>query len=65
VDELMLQEGTELDIVVHEDSVMMEPVAGTWDAMCERMRQQAKARGITDEDVTPAVDDERYGKSSE
>ncbi|MDP2181097.1 MAG: AbrB/MazE/SpoVT family DNA-binding domain-containing protein [Actinomycetota bacterium] len=65
VDELMLEEGTEVDIVVREDSVVIEPVAGTWEAMCERLRQQADANGITEQDVASAVEDERYGKSSE
>lgn len=65
VDELMLEEGTEVDVVVREDSVMIEPVVGTWDAMCERLRSQTDAKGITEEDVASAVEDERYGKSPE
>lgn len=65
VDELMLQEGEEMDIVVREDRVVLEPVSGTWDAMCERLRSQAEAQGITEDDVLAAVYEERYGKRPE
>jgi antitoxin component of MazEF toxin-antitoxin module len=63
VDELMLEEGTEVDIVVREDRVVIEPVAGTWDAMCDRLRAQAQAKGITEDDVLAAVYEERYGEA--
>lgn len=65
VDELMLEEGTEVDIVVREDQVVMEPVAGTWDAMCERLRIQAAAKGITEQDVIESVEQVRYAEERE
>jgi len=65
VDGLMLEEGTEVDIVVREDQVVMQPVAGTWDAMCERLRIQAAAKGISEQDVVEAVELGRYPKESE
>lgn len=65
VDELMLEEGTEVDIVVREDQVVMEPVAGTWDAMCERLRIQAAAKGITEQDVIETVEHMRYAEDTE
>ena len=65
VDELMLQEGTEMDIVVREDRVLLEPVVGTWEAMCERLRAQPEAQGITEDDVLAAVYEERYGEKPE
>ena len=63
VDELLLEEGAEVDVVVREDRVVIEPVAGTWDAMRERLRARAEAAGITDEDVLVAVEKVRYGDS--
>lgn len=65
VDELLLEEGTEVDIIVREDRVVMEPVAGTWDTMCERLRIQADAKGITEQDVIEAVEQERDAKEPE
>ncbi len=63
VDELLLEEGAEVDVVVREDRVVIEPVAGTWDAMRERLRARAEAAGITDEDVVAAVEEARYGEA--
>ncbi len=63
VDELLLEEGAEVDVVVREDRVVIEPVAGTWDAMRERLRAQAAAAGIAEEDVVAAVEEARYGQA--
>ncbi len=63
VDELLLEEGSEVDVVVREDRVVIEPVSGTWDAMRERLRAQGEAAGIVEEDVVAAVEESRYGSA--
>lgn len=63
VDELLLEEGTEVDVVVRKDRVVMEPVAGSWDAMRERLRAQAEAAGVDDAEVLAAVEEARYGET--
>jgi len=63
VDELLLEEGSEVEVVVREDRVVIEPVAGTWDAMRARLRAQAEAAGIAEADVVAAVEEARYGEA--
>lgn len=52
VDEMDLAEDTDMNIFVREGAVVLEPVTSRWDRLVERVREEAAARSITEEDVT-------------
>jgi len=55
VDELHLEEGGDLDIVVREDRVELKPTTSRWDRLTAEARTRAAERGLTEEDVMKAI----------
>jgi antitoxin component of MazEF toxin-antitoxin module len=61
VSELGLIEGTDMNIFVREDAVVMKPETGSWERMVEESRRIVEERSITEEDIMNAVYQVRYG----
>lgn len=55
VDEMDLAEDTDMNIFVREGAVVLEPVTSRWDRLVERVREEAAARSLTEEDVTEEI----------
>ena len=55
VDEMELAEDTDMNIFVREGSVVLEPVTSRWERLVERVREEATARSLTEEDVTEEI----------
>jgi antitoxin component of MazEF toxin-antitoxin module len=57
VDELVLDEGGELDIdfIARQDRVVLKPARSRLDRLMDRMQAKAKRRGVTEADVDEAI----------
>jgi antitoxin component of MazEF toxin-antitoxin module len=55
VDKMYLSADTDLNVFVREGAVVMEPVLDEWGRLTARMRAQAAASSITEDDVFEAI----------
>ncbi|MBE0417606.1 MAG: AbrB/MazE/SpoVT family DNA-binding domain-containing protein [Coriobacteriia bacterium] len=62
VAELGITEGTEMNVFVREDTVVMQPALSKWDRLVARVRREAADRGLAETDVDQAVSEIRAGK---
>lgn len=57
--ELALDENTQVNVVVRDGAVVLEPAVSRWDRLVADARTQAAERGLTERDVSDAVSEIR------
>lgn len=57
--ELALDENTQMNVVVRDGAVVLEPAVSRWDRLVDDVRTRAAERGLTERDVTEAVSEIR------
>ncbi len=61
--ELALDENTQMNVIVRDGAVVMEPAVSRWDRLVDNVRMRAVERGLTERDVTEAVSEIRGRRS--
>lgn len=57
--ELALDENTQMNVIVRDGAVVLEPAVSRWDRLVADVRKQAAERGLTERDVSDAVSEIR------
>jgi antitoxin component of MazEF toxin-antitoxin module len=63
--EMRLTPETDLNVFVREGAVVMEPMLSEWERLTARMRAQADASSITEDDVFDAIAEVRAEAAAE
>jgi antitoxin component of MazEF toxin-antitoxin module len=63
VSELGLTEGTDMNIFVREDAVVVEPATSRWDRILEEGKALGDELQLTEDEIQQLVNDVRYGTS--
>ncbi|MBU2601106.1 MAG: AbrB/MazE/SpoVT family DNA-binding domain-containing protein [Actinobacteria bacterium] len=61
--ELALDENTQMNVIVRDGAVVMEPAVSRWDRLVDDARARAAERGLIERDVTEAVSEIRGRRS--
>jgi antitoxin component of MazEF toxin-antitoxin module len=64
VAEMRLSADTDMNVFVREGAVVIEPVLSEWDRLVAKMRAQAAAAGVTEDDVLRALAEVRAGAAA-
>ena len=53
--EFGIDENTDMNVLVRNNTVVLEPVVSGWDRLLLDVRRQAESRGLTERDVIDAI----------